>query len=415
MVTWVASRFEERLARALHKKMVTSVRVDSKNDSPARIVYMEQVNKNGDFGASRTHNLFLRTELLYPLSYEATVCYNYIMNLLKKKDVKKTEQEKVEERREEVLAKGRKFKYPLQWTRHRIVINTILISVIVLAMIIVGGWLALYRLNMTDDLLFRITEIFPLPVATVDSENVRFSDYLMFYRSSMTSIERQSGSQFDESSFNELRNEYKLSALSEAEKYTYALKLAKELNIDVTQEEVSTEFNRHLKVGGIDRSEEAFTKIIESNFGLTKSEYERMLYLTLVKAKVEMEIDKNANNIAKQVESILAESGNDYHSAAERLDGQIIYEETGGLVDSKNIDGGRATEAMKLEPGQSSGRFVSMNGDGFYFVKLINKTETEVNFVSIKVPFTKFDSNFAALREEGKIEEYIQIVPDEQN
>ena len=337
------------------------------------------------------------------------------MNLLKKKDVKKTEQEKVEERREEVLAKGRKFKYPLQWTRHRIVINTILISVIVLAMIIVGGWLALYRLNMTDDLLFRITEIIPLPVATVDSENVRFSDYLMFYRSSMTSIERQSGSQFDESSFNELRNEYKLSALSEAEKYTYALKLAKELNIDVTQEEVSTEFNRHLKVGGIDRSEEAFTKIIESNFGLTKSEYERMLYLTLVKAKVEMEIDKNANNIAKQVESILAESGNDYHSAAERLDGQIIYEETGGLVDSKNIDGGRATEAMKLEPGQSSGRFVSMNGDGFYFVKLINKTETEVNFVSIKVPFTKFDSNFAALREEGKIQEYIQIVPDEQN
>ena len=376
---------------------------------------MEKSNKNGDFGASRTHNLFLRTELLYPLSYEATVCYNYIMNLLKKKDAKKTEQEKVEERREEVLAKGRKFKYPLQWTRHRIVINTILISIIVLAMIVVGGWLALYRLNMTDDLLFRITEIFPLPVATVDSENVRFSDYLMFYRSSMTSIERQSGSQFDESSFNELRNEYKLSALSEAEKYTYALKLAKELNIDVTQEEVSAEFNRHLKVGGIDRSEEAFTKIIESNFGLTKSEYERMLYLTLVKAKVEMEIDKNANNIAKQVESILAESGNDYHSAAERLDGQIIYEETGGLVDSKNIDGGRATEAMKLEPGQSSGRFVSMNGDGFYFVKLINKTETEVNFVSIKVPFTKFDSNFATLREEGKIQEYIQIIPDEQN
>ena len=376
---------------------------------------MEKSNKNGDFGASRTHNLFLRTELLYPLSYEATVCYNYIMNLLKKKDAKKTEQEKVEERREEVLAKGRKFKYPLQWTRHRIVINTILISIIVLAMIVVGGWLALYRLNMTDDLLFRITEIFPLPVATVDSENVRFSDYLMFYRSSMTSIERQSGSQFDESSFNELRNEYKLSALSEAEKYTYALKLAKELNIDVTQEEVSAEFNRHLKVGGIDRSEEAFTKIIESNFGLTKSEYERMLYLTLVKAKVEMEIDKNANNIAKQVESILAESGNDYHSAAERLDGQIIYEETGGLVDSKNIDGGRATEAMKLEPGQSSGRFVSMNGDGFYFVKLINKTETEVNFGSIKVPFTKFDSNFATLREEGKIQEYIQIIPDEQN
>ena len=100
--------------------------------------------------------------------------------MFKKKDTKKTEQEKVAERREEVLATGRKFKYPLQWTKHRIVINTILISVVVIAVIIMAIWLALYRLNMTDDLLFRITKVVPLPVATVDSEEVRFSDYLTF-------------------------------------------------------------------------------------------------------------------------------------------------------------------------------------------------------------------------------------------
>ena len=35
------------------------------------------------------------------------------------------------------------------------------------------------------------------------------------------------------------------------------------------------------------------------------------------------------------------------------------------------------------------------------FVKLIKKTSTEVNFVSIKVPFTEFDKRFDALREEG--------------
>ena len=331
------------------------------------------------------------------------------MNLLKKKDSKKSEQEKVEERREEVLATGRKFKYPLQWTRHRIVINTILIAVIVMAMIVVGGWLALYRLGMTDDLLFRITEIIPLPVASVDDENARFSDYLMFYRSSMTSIERQSGSQFDEGSVEELRSEYKRSALDESEEYAYALKLAREQDITVTDEEVSTEFDRHLKTGGIERSEAAFIKIIGDNFGLSKNEYERMLYLTLVKAKVEIAIDKKAGEIANKVESLLASNGNDFAAVAEQLGGEIIYEETGGLVDSKNIDGGRATEAMKLEPGQSSGKFISMNGDGYYFVKLVNKTETEVNFVSIKIPFTEFDTRMAELRASDKITEYIEI------
>ena len=331
------------------------------------------------------------------------------MNLLKKKDTKKTEQEKVEARREEVLATGRKFKYPLQWTRHRIVINTILITIIVVAMIIVGGWLALYRLGMTDEFLFRVTKIFPVPVASVESENVLFSDYLMLYRSSMTSIERQSGSQFDENSIEDLRAEYKRSALTDAEKYAYAVKLAKEYNIEVSKEEVAEEFNRHLSIGGVERSEEGFVKIIEDNFGLNKSEYERMLYLSLLKSKVEMAIDEEANKTANRVEATLKENDNDYKAVAEEFGDRINYQETGGLVDSKNIDGGRATEAMKLEPDQSSGKFISINGDGYYFVKLIKKTDTEVNFVSIKVPFTEFDKRFDALREEGKINELIEI------
>lgn len=334
------------------------------------------------------------------------------MNLFKKKADTKTEKEKVEERREEVLATGRKFKYPLQWTRHRVVVNTILIGLVVLALIIVGGWLALYRIGMTDEFLFNVTKVLPLPVAKVDGEEVRFSDYLMLYRSSINSIERQSGSQFDEGSFESLSNEYKRDALTESEKYTYAIKLAKELDITVSQEEINSEFDRHLKIGGIDRSEEGFLKIISDNFGLNKSEYERMLYLTLIKAKVEVEIDSTASEIASKVESLLASNGNNYQNVAEQLGDKIIYEETGGLVDSKNIDGGRASEAIKLEPGQSSGKFISMNGDGYYFVKLIKKTDSEADFVSIKIPFTEFSKRFATLVEDDKISEYIEIATE---
>ena len=196
----------------------------------------------------------------------------------------------------------------------------------------------------------------------------------------MISIERQSGSQFDEESFDELKAEYKRMALTEAEKYTYAIKLAKELNIEVTQDEINSEFDRHLKIGGVDRSEEGFLKIIRDNFGLSRGEYERMLYLTLIKAKVEMAIDEEANKTSDEVERILADNGNDYKNVTEQLGDKIIYEETGGMVDDKNIDGGRAVEAMKLEPDQSSGKFVSANGDGYYFVKLIKKSESEVDF-----------------------------------
>jgi len=334
------------------------------------------------------------------------------MKLFRKKEEKKTEQEKVDERREEVLAAGRKFKYPLQFTKHRIVINTVLISVVVLAIIFTAGWLALYRFNMTDDMLFRITKILPVPVATVDGANVRFSDYLMFYRSSILSIERQSGQVDNQASVDALRSQYMRAALSEAEEFAYAEKLAKEAGVAVSKEEVAAEFERHKNIGGVERSEESFMKIVKENFGLDKSEYERMLYLTLIKAKVEVAIDEAAGEVAARVEAMLAENGGNYTAVAEALGDAIDYEETDGMVSSQNIDGGRASEAIKLEPGGQSGKFISINGDGYYFVKLINKTETEVNFVSIKVPFTTFSSRFDALREEGKITEFITI-PDE--
>ena len=328
------------------------------------------------------------------------------MKLLSKKD-KKTEQEKVDERREEVLAQGRKFKYPLQWTKHRIVISTVLIAFVVIAVLIVGGWLALYRFNMTDDLLFRVTKILPVSVATVDNEPVRFSDYLMLYRSSITSIERQSGQVDNEASIDALRTQYRRAALTEAEKYTYAVKLAHENDITVSDEDVDAEFERHLHIGGIERSEESFVKIVEDNFGLSKSEYKRMLYLTLLKAKVEEKVDKKAEEIADKVEKMLKENGGNYTAVAETLGDEIVYEETGGYVSAQNIDGGRASEAIKLEPGEQSGKFVSINGDGYFFVKLIAKTDTEVNFVSIKVPFTKFQDQFDALKNDEKISEFI--------
>lgn len=335
------------------------------------------------------------------------------MVLFKKKADKKTEQERVDERREEVLARGRKFKYPLQWTKHRVVVNTVLITVVVLAILITSGWLALFKFGMTDEMLYRVTKILPIPVATVDDETVAFSDYLMFYRSSMTSIERQSADVDNEANENDLRLQYKRSALSETEDFAYAKKLARELNITVTDEEVDKEFNRHLSIGGTERSEESFMKIISDNFGLDKSEYKRMLYLTLLKSKVEVEIDKTAAELAAHVESLLVENYGDYAKVAEKLGDAIIYEETGGMVPNQNIDGGRAAEAFKLDPEQQTGRFISVSGDGYYFVKLIAKTDTEVNFVSIKVPFTEFENRINALRDEDKIQEFVSITPNE--
>lgn len=164
--------------------------------------------------------------------------------------------------------------------------------------------------------------------------------------------------------------------------------------------------------GGIKRSEESFKKILEDNFGMSLNEYKRMIYLSLMKVEVSKKIDTDSEKIVSEIDKKIG-SGEDLKKIAEELGDRVIYEETGGLVDRMNIDGGRSTEAMKLEKGKVSGRIVSSSGDGYYFVKLIEKTETAVNYVSIKVPFLEFGKRFKAVKNDGKIKEYIELKDEE--
>ena len=345
------------------------------------------------------------------------------------KEAKKTERERVEERRDEVLSKGRKFKYPLQHAKYKVVIYTVIIAVLAMAGLVTVGWVSLYKGQSTSDMMYRIASVLQLPVGEVDGERVSYGDYLMIYRSSLQTVEQQSGKLGDSDEDNEVRMTYKRAAMDSAEEYAYAAKLARENGVEVSDEDVSNSYEEHRKVGGTEQSEEAFLKIVTDNFGMSKDEYRRMLYLNLLKAKVMAATDEVAKQTAGRVEQAMAEmkaggegensdeSGGengggqpvDLSAVAEGLGEVVEYEETGGLVDSKNIDGGRAARAAQLQPGEVSEKFVSSNGDGYYYVKLIDRNGEKVNYASIKIPFNEFAKEMQELRDAGVVREYIEL------
>ena len=189
--------------------------------------------------------------------------------------------------------------------------------------------------------------------------------------------------------------------------YTYALKLGREMNITVTDDEITQAFDEHRKVGGVERSEESFLKIVRDNFGMNRTEYRRMLYLTLMKSKVAQAVDTHAQDLVGQVDNLITEKDGDLWAVADALGAEVEYEATGQLVDNKNVDGGRSNKAMTLEVGQVSDKFLSSNGDGYYYVKLAEKTDDQVNYSSIKITFSEFDLRVANLYDEGKVKEYI--------
>lgn len=322
---------------------------------------------------------------------------------------RKTEKEKVEERREEVLSKGRKFKYPLQYARHKLVIKTVVIAIIGIVGLVLTGWLALYKFQDMGDIMYRISRLIPVSVANVDGKDVRFSDYLMTARSSLMTLNQQSGLDTKEEDKGAVENGYKRQALTQAEQLAYALKLGEELGLEVSQEEIDKAFDEHRKVGGTERSEESFLKVLNTNFGLDKDEYERMLYLSLMRSKVEQTIDKTANETLKSVKKLLNEYDDDFQDVKDALGDKVEYGTTGGLIDNKNVDGGRSAVASSMKNGEVSDGFLSTNGDGYYFVKTINKTDAQVSYVSLYIRFTEFAKKFKEIQDAGLIREYITI------
>lgn len=322
----------------------------------------------------------------------------------------RTEKEKLEDRREEVLSKGRKFKYPVQFAKHRLVFITIALATLALILASALGYVALYKAQNTSDILYRLTTVIPVPVAKIDGEAVRYSDYLMIYRSSITPVQQQNGTfsnvKDDEASFQDY---YKRAALTEAENYSYALKLAHQLDIKITDAQVDQAFEEHRKLGGTDRSRESFLKVLEDNFGMNEREYRRILYLSLVRVEVSKKIDAEATKLANEALSKV-KNGEDFKEVAEGL--SLEFNSTNELIDVKNVDGGRSDRAYEMNPGDISDVFVSDNGDCYYILKLIEKSDGKVNYVSITIPFTEFEKRLNNVREENRVNEYIELTGD---
>ena len=329
----------------------------------------------------------------------------------KKKKSTTITQQNLEESREEVLSKGKKFRYPFQYAKHRLVIITILISLVAVVTFCIVGWVQLYRVQNTGDVMYRFTKAFAVPVAKVDGISVRYSDYLMLYRSSIKSIEHQQGALDDSDDSNRLRDYYKRRALDGAEEYSYAVAKLNDLGKPVTEAEIDTVIKEHKTIDGEVRSDEAFSGIIRSNFGLDMNEYRHMIKLSLAKRNYSAEIDNRANQLAEAITDDLKTSKDLKEIAKKYENNDIIQFETlSELVDSSNLDSGRAAAAFALkEVGDVSGKFLSKNGDGYYFVKLTAREGDRVQYDSVWIRFTEFGKIMNQIRADNKVEELITV------
>lgn len=339
--------------------------------------------------------------------------------LLRVKKSKKNQQppsritnETVAEHRERILAGGRRFKYPVQYARHRLVFNTIIISVIALVLITVFIWWQLYPQQNSSTFFYRITRVLPLPVASVEGENVPYSNYLMGYRSQAHYLETKEGVNLQAPDSKVQVDYIKRKALNDAVADSYAVKLAREKGIKVTDQQVDDAIAYQRKSRDGVASKETYDAIVKDHFDWTPHEAREVTARKLLRQEVAYSIDNTATERRDKVMAAL-KTEKDFDKIAAAIDGSGEDKVTAGvtpLVPRTNQDGGLAAKAATLKQGQTSDAFKSSSGDGYYIVRLLeSNNDGRISYAYIRIPLTVFDKKLAKVRADNRVSEYITV------
>lgn len=321
--------------------------------------------------------------------------------------------ETVAEHREQILAGGRKFKYPVQYVRHRLVINAILIVVATLVVMTVVGWWQLYPMQNTSTFMYRVTRILPLPVASVNGESVLYQDYLVQYKLSEYYLGKYGEVKLSSEDGKRQLNYFKRQSLDKAIAVAYSRQIAKSKHITATNADVDTFIVKERNTASGVVSQETYDASIQMLYNQAPADYRLTIANGILKNRVAFVIDDKAAAQSKQALTLSQQNGGDFAKVVTDMaasDGGKVISGQSGLVNNTSKYGGlRVSDIAKLAQGELSGILKSETDDGYYIVKVVEKSDTQTNFTYVHVPLTQMSNDLTRFKKEGKIVEYVKI------
>ena len=152
--------------------------------------------------------------------------------------------ETVAERREEVLSTARKYIYPLQHSKHRVVFITTTLFVTAFISFSAYCVISLYKLQTTSTFMYRVTQVVPFPVAREGSHFISYENYLFELRHYMHYYETEQKLSFSSESGRQQLDSYKQRALEKVDDDARIKEIAKAKGITVSDAEVDEQIKR---------------------------------------------------------------------------------------------------------------------------------------------------------------------------
>lgn len=282
--------------------------------------------------------------------------------------------ETVAEHREEVLKGARRFKYPLEHSKHKIVTVTASLLVTALLAFFLGTTISLYKLQSTSGFIYHVTQVVPFPIAKVGKHYVSYENYLFELRRYMHYYRTQQQVDFTSKSGKFQLDTYKPKAMQKIVDNVYVKDLASQHNISVSDDEVRDALGM-LRVQNRLTSDKELASVINRFYDWSIDDLKRELHQELLAQKVAAALDEQTSTKAASVLKQIKAGGDFAALAGQYSDDQATkgnggqYGDTAITAGSQEVSPVIIRELARLKPGEVSS--IITTPTSFEIVKLL--------------------------------------------
>lgn len=267
--------------------------------------------------------------------------------------------ETIAEHREEVLKGARKYIYPLQHSKHRIVVVTLSLTSVAIVTFLVYCVLALYHFYQYNTFLYRVTQVVPFPIARADGNFVSYENYLFELRHYIHYYQSQQQLNFAGGDRQQLTL-FRQQALSNVIDDAYVKKLAGKNHIGVSNKEVDARISEVRNQNRLGSDNKVFADVLRDYWGWSISDFKRSLKQEILSEKVAAKLDQATNQKAQAALSQI-KGGADFGDVAKAVSDDPSAKGNGGdygfgiTKTNPNVSPEVVDALFKLKPGQVSG------------------------------------------------------------
>lgn len=302
----------------------------------------------------------------------------------------------ISDHREEVLKSARKYIYPLQHSKHRVVRISLALLVMVVVVFFAYCGLSLYKFKSTSGFVYAVTQVVPFPIAKAGHSWVSYESYLFELRRNMHYYKTQQQTDFSSKDGKTQLQRLRQQTMDQVIEDAYVKQLAASNGVGISGRDVDNQLALVRSENRLGNSDRVFREVLNEFWGWDEGDFKRELRQQLLQQAVVAKLDTaSADRAADALKQL--QGGADFAALATAVSDDAASKGSGGAyaatisLNDRDVAPALTQALFKLNAGQISG--VVNTGYTLDILKVIDKTGNSLHASHIQFnlqPITKF-------------------------